>query len=161
MGKRGRKKLVLTEAEIEERKAKKKKYHQEYRAKNIERDKIQKAKWKANNKDYFQKYYQDNKEYLNKVNKETYNSDKEKWKKINRANLNKHNTGEYHVYKIDSAKEYVGLTTNMYTRMSRHKHDGRDTSNVKILSSFSTYKEARELESFLHQLGYPGDNKLI
>ncbi len=155
---RGRKKLIQTE---DEKKAKAKASALRWYYRNKEEQLLKSKEWRKNNEGYFQEYYQNNKEYYNNKSKETYNNDKEKWYKRNRANLDKHNTGEYHVYKIDSAKEYVGLTTNMYTRMSRHKHDGRDISNVRILSSFGTYKEARELESFLHQLGYPGSNKII
>ena len=102
---RGRKKLVLTEAEIEAKKAKKKKYYQEYREKNIERDRMIKAKWRADNKEYSQEYYQDNKEYFSNKSKETYNSDKDKWYQINKGWLDQFKDGQYHVYKIDSANE--------------------------------------------------------
>ena len=154
---RGRKKLVLTEEEIEAKKAKKKKYYHEYREKNIERDRMIKAKWRADNKEYSQEYYQDNKEYFSNKSKETYNSDKDKWYQINKGWLDQFKDGQYHVYKIDSANEYVGITNNIYRRMCRHKHDGRDVSNFRILASFDTSKEAGELESFIHDLGYPGN----
>ena len=114
---------------------------------------------KEERKEYMKTYYKENKKHFQARSKETYNKNKDYWKKVNKEWLDKYFTGKFHVYKIDSADEYVGLTTNIYRRMSRHKNDGRDTSNYRILASFPTYKEARELEEFLHELGYPGTQK--
>ena len=88
------------------------------------------------------------------------------WQKANKekakATHKKYRDSKKHkpsVYIIDS-ENYVGVTENIYTRLSYHRNTNlRDVSEVRIIAEFNSREEALELEEFLHDLGYKGRHK--
>ncbi len=85
-------------------------------------------------------YKRERREYISKVEKERYYSKKH----------------DYVVYLMPD-DNYVGVTTNLAKRMATHKcHYGRNTDGVRVLCEFKDKESARELEDFIHSLGYAG-----
>ena len=112
-----------------------------YYSRNKERMLKQQRERDSKNADYRKQRYENNKE--NQLQKVT-------------EHREKHNDGQYHVYLIDN---YAGYTSNVYYRMLSHKFNGKNTTNQRVIASFKTKSEAKELESFLHELGYEGKFK--
>ena len=55
-------------------------------------------------------------------------------------------------------ENYVGVTENLDNRMRFHKHNGKDTSEVRILGEFDSRSDALEVEALIHDLGYKGQH---
>ena len=53
-------------------------------------------------------------------------------------------------------ENYVGTTENLYYRVSEHKSDGKDVSEVSIIKEFKCRLEALEFERSKHKEGYLG-----
>jgi hypothetical protein len=104
------------------------------------------------NKTYRKYYYQSyckNCVYIHYVKKQ----DRRKWVKSWRE---KQHNGTWKVYILPNAKNYVGYTKAVLPRMYRHKQIGNDTSDYRVLMECNTESDAKELESLLHNMGYPG-----
>ena len=98
-------------------------------------------------------HYTENKEsYLEKATT-LYNSNPEKWRALNREWIVSKEDGLHHVYLLKN--EYVGITKNLYHRMSVHKHFG-NPEIACILHSTPDRENALELEGLLHDMGYKG-----
>ena len=67
----------------------------------------------------------------------------------------------YHKVYLLTECNYAGTTHDIYQRMNRHKKDGNitDTKNYRVLYKSKNRETARELESFLHDMGYNGRHK--
>ena len=86
-------------------------------------------------------YYQRNKERLKQKAKERYYSLKD---------------GFWRVYLLEDY-DYVGMThLPLQIRFYEHNNLGRDTKNHRVLYKTKSKQKAKELESFLHELGYKG-----
>ena len=59
------------------------------------------------------------------------------------------------VYYIPS-KHYVGITTDLYNRISQHKYNGIDITDWTIVSNFDSIEEALIEEARYHSMGYNG-----
>jgi len=64
--------------------------------------------------------------------------------------------GKWSVYMLINADEYVGYTNNEWRRMCEHRAMGNDTTDYRVLMKCDTEEDAVELESLLHDMGYPG-----
>lgn len=53
-------------------------------------------------------------------------------------------------------EHYVGITSNLYRRMSNHKNEGRSVIDVEIVSKHKTPEMAALMEAYLHTIGYRG-----
>ena len=101
-------------------------------------------------KDWSKAWKDKNKEKLKEYNKAYYQKTK--------ANRKKYYTdGHYSVYLLPN-ENYVGQTQGIKYRMYRHKSLGTDTSDYKILHTFSTREEALAKEKEYHDKGYRGYN---
>ena len=83
-----------------------------------------------------------------------------KWNKLNSAKKTKHrketwNDDYYSVYLLPN-ENYVGQTKCVRMRMHKHKSDGNNIEDYKILHTFSTREEALEKEAEYHSKGYKG-----
>ena len=65
-------------------------------------------------------------------------------------------TLETQVYLLPK-ENYVGISSNLTSRLRNHYSKGKIVENCRILASFGTKEDAKELESFLHDLGYAGN----
>ncbi len=68
---------------------------------------------------------------------------------------NRHSTGEWLVYMLPD-HQYVGYTCNLEYRMNNHRHDGKNTDNVKVLHRFHRKDFAMLVEDGYHSLGWLG-----
>jgi len=96
------------------------------------------------NKERFRQKYRQNKNYREKLK----DTAKKRYHEVIKD-------GYHHVYLIPS-DNYVGVSESLDTRISVHKHLGRDTTNYRVLYSTPDRAEALELEGLLHDLGYKG-----
>ena len=88
------------------------------------------------------KYAKNNRELLNQKRKERYYKLKD---------------GKWRVYMLPNAYNYVGYTgIALHERMNRHRYVGNDTTDYRVLMECDTEEDAVELESLLHDMGYPG-----
>ena len=79
-----------------------------------------------------------------------------KFQEYSKKRYNSTNDGYYRVYLID---DYVGMSINIKNRMYWHKNVmKRDISNYRVLYKTKSKKDARELESLLHDMGYKGSD---
>tara|TARA_R110002124_G_C8512896_1_gene475409 strand:+ start:50 stop:418 length:369 start_codon:yes stop_codon:yes gene_type:complete len=67
------------------------------------------------------------------------------------------NDGLYTVYFLPK-ENYVGMTTNLNNRIASHKCNGRYTSEVEIFGKYVTKREALDIETELHDVGFEGKN---
>ena len=118
----------------------------EYRLKNKAKAQINKAKW-----------YQDNKEHQLRQVKE--------WKKENpgydKKWVSQHDLGYWVVYLIHNFDGlnniYCGQTQNIYSRMHKHKSDGRlNSDKYELIKQCETLEDALEFEAYMHEQGYHG-----
>lgn len=66
--------------------------------------------------------------------------------------------GHYSVYLLPDSN-YVGITSNLYNRMSVHKsYFNRRVDNVEVLHVVNTRDEALHKEAWYHRLGFEGAN---
>ncbi len=100
-----------------------------------------------------QKHYLNNKESYQEKGKKLYYSNPTKWRTKNREWITGKKDGLTHVYMLEN--EYVGVTNNLYARMTHHKHVGNPT-NYRVLYSTKNRADALELEELLHDMGYEG-----
>jgi len=61
----------------------------------------------------------------------------------------------YSVY-ILPEEHYVGMTKNVYSRMLKHKHKGKNTEGWILKASFDNPIEAHIYETQLHLMGFFG-----
>ena len=61
----------------------------------------------------------------------------------------------YAVYYIPNEK-YIGMSKDVYGRMRKHKHLGKDIEGYKVLCTFKNPKIAHLIETLLHLIGYNG-----
>jgi hypothetical protein len=54
-------------------------------------------------------------------------------------------------------ENYVGISNNLTSRLRNHHSLGKIVENCRILASFAIKEDAKELENFLHDLGYAGN----
>lgn len=138
----------------------------------------------SKNKEYFKKYYQDNKERLDKINREYVLNNKDKIreyqkeymrkrraelrkdisyklieKELSKKRYSKELDGYHYVYLLEDYN-YVGVTNCLFFRFNNHKHQfNRDCTNHTILLKTKNRDEALELESKYHDMGYAGKHK--
>ena len=100
---------------------------------------------RTKNKEYIhhsRKYRKNNRELINQKRKERYYKSKD---------------GKWRVYILPNADDYVGYTgIALSARMSRHRYVGNDTTDYRVLMELDIEEDAKELESLLHDMGYPG-----
>ena len=111
----------------------------QYNITNKESIKVYNKAYNSTNKKAKKQYYKDNKEAI-----KAYSLAKK--------------DGYHSVYLLPK-HNYVGITDNVYYRMSLHKNKGKDTTGFRILEKFKDRKLGLELESQLHLIGYKGGNK--
>ena len=80
-------------------------------------------------------------------------------KKWNKKYRESQKDGYYKVYLLEDYN-YVGYTgQSLKARFALHKcKNNRDCTNHRVLYKTKSKKEAKELESFLHSMGYEGNN---
>lgn len=102
-------------------------------------------------------------------NKDARNAYSRKYHKENRDSINarkvisdskrcinrKHNPLVYLIVN----ENYVGVTEELTYRISKHRYDGKDISEVEILGQFNERKDALSLEKSLHSKGYYGKHR--
>tara|TARA_R110000796_G_scaffold42107_1_gene104311 strand:- start:1257 stop:1643 length:387 start_codon:yes stop_codon:yes gene_type:complete len=100
-----------------------------------------------------------------RTKKKEYIHHSRKYKKNNRELVNQQRKDRYHklkdgkwrVYILPNADDYVGYTgIPLNERMNRHRYVGNDPTNYRVLMELDTEEDAKELESLLHDMGYPG-----
>ena len=120
-------------------------YDRAYKAKNKEKIKEQQRLYHLNNKDRLasrkKEWYSENSEAI----KERYESRKD---------------GMYTLYYLPE-EHYIGITTNVYNRLKRHKGQGNHSADVEIVAKFDNKREALNTERYMHNIGYNGINKNI
>ena len=109
----------------------------------------------------YQRYHKKNKEKRNSYSKKYHSENKEDilarkviYDKKTRAER-KHKPL---VYLIES-ENYVGTTEDLHYRLQKHNYNGKDVSEVVVLSEFESRDEALEFEKQLHNNGYNGRHK--
>lgn len=153
----GRKKSMLTE---EEKKARALEYYYKNKEKYQERGK----EWRAKNKGYYTEYFKNNEEqrekrkaYMKEYNPKYKKENKAKTKaydKEYKANLH----GELHHVYLLKDEHYIGVTSSIKNRFWKHKHDGRNTDNYRIMFSSPDRAKALEIEKQYHGMGFFGAN---
>jgi hypothetical protein len=98
-------------------------------------------------------YYQKNKEARRIRNAEYYEKNKEVVKKQYQSK-----TKDYWSVYILPKANYVGITRNIYKRMSTHKALGRDITDYRILHEIENEEDARRQEDLYHRIGFEGGN---
>jgi len=118
-------------------------------------------------KEYQRRWYLKNREKLKENSKQYYHANKERykelnknWQETNREHIREYNKQwrhdeHYSVYLLPK-ENYVGQTKQIKKRMYDHKHNGKDTSDYKILHTFTTREEALAKEAEYHKAGYNG-----
>ncbi len=101
-------------------------------------------------------HYTENKESYLEKGKTLYYSNPGKWRALNREWIVGKEDGLHHVYLLKN--DYVGITKNLYHRISIHKHYG-NPEMACVLHSTSNREDALELEGLLHDMGYKGKHK--
>lgn len=119
--------------------------------------------WRANNpekqKERSKRNYKKNKEKLNARSKEWRANNKEHIKEYNKERRAKQKDGYHRVYLLEDYN-YVGVTSNIYTRFRQHKSEfKRDCTNHRVLYKTKDRSEALELEALLHDMGYEGKHQ--
>ena len=61
----------------------------------------------------------------------------------------------YAVY-ILPKEHYVGMTKNVYNRMIKHKHKGKNIDDWRLIKCFQNPVEAHLLETKFHLMGFNG-----
>lgn len=61
----------------------------------------------------------------------------------------------YAVYVLPE-EHYVGMTKNVYNRICKHKHKGKNVDGWKVLTCFEDPVEAHIYETQLHWMGFNG-----
>jgi len=111
---------------------------------------------KEDERAYRRKHYLDNKEKVLAQNKAWKIANKDKVSEQGKALYNSTKDGLYTVYLLPK-ENYVGMTTNLYKRISYHKNsNNRDTTGVQILGKYHTKDEARRIEDGFHNNGFKG-----
>ena len=87
------------------------------------------------------KFAKENPEKVNEINRRIYHNQKD---------------GKCRVYMLPNENNYVGQTVHIKKRMDLHKSDGNNTTDYRVLMACDTVEDAKELESLLHDMGYPG-----
>jgi len=113
--------------------------------------------------EYNKLYYLKNKEKwegIYETQKESQKEYKKKYAKLNKKYFEDYQKeyrpdGYYSVYLLPN-ENYVGQTKQIKTRMYDHKYKGRDTTDYKVLHTFSTREEALNKEAEYHDMGYSG-----
>ena len=101
----------------------------------------------------YKEYYQNNKEHRSKYNKEYNIKNKER----NKDRVAKRKDGFYYVYLLKD-HHYIGITDDLYMRFSRHKTEGRNSENYRIMYATPDRKEALKIEKQYHGMGFFGGN---
>ena len=103
----------------------------------------QKAKKKAYMDKYNPKWNKANKEQIKAYDKEY------------KANLH----GELHYVYLLKDDHYIGVTSSIKNRFYKHKHEGRNTDNYRIMYTTPDRNKALEIEKQYHGIGFFGANK--
>jgi hypothetical protein len=138
----------------EERKEYRREHNRKYRLANKEKLDA----YRKENADYFKAYGEANKEKI-RVNKQAYyKANKEILTSKARERYISKRDGMYTVYYLPT-ENYVGMTSNLNWRLRGHKskHD-RFVKDVEIFGKYETKRQALDVESELHSLGYAGAN---
>lgn len=61
----------------------------------------------------------------------------------------------YAIYLLPE-EHYVGMSKNVYNRMLKHKHRGKNTDGWKVITCFEDPMEAHIYETKLHMMGFKG-----
>ena len=122
-----------------------------------EKREYDKANYQAN-KERKKALYQANKEEIKLKRRIKYLSRKEKEKSYSKAYRESRKDGMYTLYYLPE-EHYIGITTNMYNRLKRHKSQGNHTTDVEVVAKFDNKKEALSTERYMHNIGYNGINK--
>lgn len=61
----------------------------------------------------------------------------------------------YAVYLLPE-EHYIGMTKNVYNRIIKHKHRGKNTDGWRVLTCFEDPMEAHLYETQLHMMGFNG-----
>ena len=105
-------------------------------------------------KEYRKAYYQANKERIKKY--QDANKDRKKaYDKVYRKAYRKAKKHKPLVYLLPK-ENWIGVTSDLYHRIAKHKHLGRNVENYKPLKCFENRTDALELESKMHDLGFKG-----
>lgn len=90
------------------------------------------------------------------IYKAYYAKNKEKFK-TNAKNFQKQFEDGFHTVYYIPEHHYVGVTKNLYNRLSTHKsRSNRIIDNVEIIYKTPCRKKAELVESKLHSMGYQG-----
>jgi len=100
----------------------------------------------------------DNPEYFKQYDKHYRLNNKESLKEYTKQWSLAKKDGYHSVYLLPK-HNYVGITENLYIRMSHHRSLGRDTTGYRILETFQDRELGLELEELLHDIGYEGRNE--
>jgi len=114
------------------------------------------AAYRKENADYFKAYGEANKEKIRLVKQAYYKANKEIFSSKARERYISKKDGMYTVYYLPT-ENYVGMTSNLNWRLRHHKskHD-RFVEDVEIFGKYETKRQALDVESELHLLGYMG-----
>ena len=83
--------------------------------------------------------------------------DAKRYKEINKQKYQDKVKDYWSVYILPKAN-YVGITRNIDSRMVKHRVDGRDTSDYRILHEIDNEEDARRQEDLYHRIGFEGGN---
>ncbi len=151
----GRKKLIQTE---EEKKAKALEYYYKNKEKYVQRGK----EFRAKNKGYYTEYFRNNEEqrekrkaYMKEYNSKYKKENKAKTKAYDKLYNAKRKDGLHYVYLLKD-EHYIGVTDDIVNRFWKHKHDGRNTDNYRIMFSSPDRQEAEKVEKQYHGMGFFG-----
>tara|TARA_R110000751_G_scaffold132083_1_gene234513 strand:- start:44 stop:391 length:348 start_codon:yes stop_codon:yes gene_type:complete len=86
-----------------------------------------------------------------------------KWKKANKEHVvaydkeykAKRKDGLNYVYLLKD-EHYIGVTDCLVNRFDKHRHEGRNTDNYRIMFSSPDRKEAERIEIQYHGMGFFG-----
>ena len=96
------------------------------------------------------------KECCKSISKEYMKNNKERVAKIKKKYNKTKKLDHYLVYYLPE-ENYCGVTNNPHFRMSKHKTDGNDTNNWRVLATAKTRQEALTIENKYHtELGMNG-----
>ncbi len=97
------------------------------------------------------------KAYMKEYNKKWNEENKEKVKAYDKEYKAKLHGELHHVYLLKD-DHYIGVTSSIKNRFWKHKHEGRNTDNYRIMYSTLDRAKALEIEKQYHGMGFFGAN---
>jgi hypothetical protein len=82
-------------------------------------------------------------------------SDKEKKRAIAYQQKRAEEYPGYAIYILPD-EHYIGMTKNVYNRIIKHKHKGKNVDGWKVITCFKDPMEAHLYETKLHMMGFNG-----